>query len=105
VDAFRPDVAVLDVGLPVMDGFELARRLTERLGALAPAYLAVSGYGQAPDLARGRAAGFWRHLVKPADPVTVLRLVRELAQEREARKAPGTPASGFPDLGAGVFTG
>jgi CheY-like chemotaxis protein len=101
VERFRPEVAVLDVGLPVIDGFELAQRLTERLGPAAPAYLGVSGYGRAPDLARGRSAGFRRHLVKPADPDTVLRLVEELAREREARS--GASAAGVAD-GASSFT-
>jgi CheY-like chemotaxis protein len=95
VEAFRPEVAVLDVGLPVMDGYELAQQLAARLGPAAPAFLGVSGYGQAPDLARGRAAGFRRHLVKPADPITVLRLVEELARERDGRIAPEVRAPGL----------
>lgn len=62
----RPDVAVLDIGLPVMDGYELAERLRQSAGA--PARLiAVTGYGQPEDRARGVVAGFDAHLVKPID--------------------------------------
>jgi PAS domain S-box-containing protein len=58
----RPDVALLDLGLPVMDGYELAERLRE----LAPLHLiALTGYGTENDQERSRAAGFDRHLVKP----------------------------------------
>jgi signal transduction histidine kinase/CheY-like chemotaxis protein len=63
---FRPDIAVLDIGLPQMDGYELARRL--RCLDPAPASLiAVTGYGQPEDRARGLAAGFDAHLVKPVE--------------------------------------
>ena len=63
---FNPSVAVLDIGLPVMDGFELARRLR---GSSGPSLrlVAVSGYGSAQDRARGASAGFERHFVKPVD--------------------------------------
>ena len=63
--SFAPQVAVLDIGLPVMDGYELAARL--RAEGLAPRLMAVTGYGQETDRERSRAAGFERHLVKPID--------------------------------------
>jgi CheY-like chemotaxis protein len=62
---FNPQVALLDIGLPVMDGYELARKLRERLGAATPRLIAVTGYGQDADRAQARAAGFDHHLVKP----------------------------------------
>jgi signal transduction histidine kinase/ActR/RegA family two-component response regulator len=77
-----PDVAVLDVGLPVMDGYELAERLRERLGAQAPEIVGVSGYGQPGDHERSRAAGFRRHLVKPAEPAVILDELDRIAAER-----------------------
>jgi CheY-like chemotaxis protein len=64
-DTFRPDIALLDIGLPVMDGYELAGKLRSQLGAVR--LIAVTGYGQTPDRERARAAGFDVHLIKPVD--------------------------------------
>jgi CheY-like chemotaxis protein len=64
--AFRPDVAVLDIGLPVMDRYELVERLRSVLGEHVR-FIAVTGYGQRADRARSKAAGFDVHLVKPID--------------------------------------
>ena len=61
----RPELALLDIGLPVMDGYELARRLHGVPGLERVKLVAVTGYGQPSDLARSRAAGFDEHLVKP----------------------------------------
>ncbi len=63
---FAPDVGLLDIGLPLMDGYELARRLRELEGLAGPLRLvAVTGYGQAADRDRAKRAGFDAHLVKP----------------------------------------
>jgi signal transduction histidine kinase len=61
----RHDIALVDLGLPVMDGYELADRLRETLGLEAPKLIAVTGYGQESDRARTHQAGFVAHLVKP----------------------------------------
>jgi signal transduction histidine kinase/ActR/RegA family two-component response regulator len=87
-EASRPEVVVLDLGLPVMDGWEVATALHRRLGAAAPALVGVSGYGQERDLARSRAAGFFRHLVKPVDPADLLDALEEAGASAE-RRAPG----------------
>jgi CheY-like chemotaxis protein len=63
---FRPEIALLDLGLPVMDGYELAQRLAAS-GAGDLEMVAVTGYGQEADRERTRAAGFAQHLVKPID--------------------------------------
>jgi signal transduction histidine kinase/DNA-binding response OmpR family regulator len=64
ISTFKPDIALVDIGLPVMDGYELARRLKETQ----PVHLvAVTGYGQESDFRRSAAAGFEEHLVKPVD--------------------------------------
>jgi signal transduction histidine kinase len=63
----RPSVAVVDIGLPVMDGYELAARVRHELGSDAPRLIAMTGYGQPEDRARSARAGFERHLVKPVD--------------------------------------
>ncbi len=61
----RPEVALLDIGLPVMDGYELARKLRELGGLERIKLVAVTGYGQPSDKRRSQAAGFDAHLVKP----------------------------------------
>ena len=71
-----PDVAVLDIGLPAMDGYELARRLRELPSWREVKLLSLSGYGQEHDRARSRAAGFQEHLVKPVDRATLERHLR-----------------------------
>jgi signal transduction histidine kinase len=62
---WKPQIALLDIGLPVMDGYELAGRLRELGGPLR--LVAVTGYGQESDRRRSREAGFAAHLVKPVD--------------------------------------
>ncbi len=77
----RPRVAVLDIGLPGMDGYELARRMRAAMGD-AIVLVALTGYGAAQDGAEAAKAGFDRHLIKPVD---VEELVRVLAETRRAR--------------------
>ena len=64
----RPEVILLDIGLPGIDGFELAGRLRGMPETRSARMIAVTGYGQQADRARSRAAGFDLHLVKPVDP-------------------------------------
>ncbi|MEP7069129.1 MAG: ATP-binding protein [Usitatibacter sp.] len=77
--AFRPDVILLDIGLPGIDGYELAGRFRELPETRAAKVIAVTGYGQEADRARTRASGFDLHLVKPVDPEKLLLV---LAEER-----------------------
>jgi PAS domain S-box-containing protein len=65
--AFAPEVLVLDIGLPDIDGYELARRLRAEPATAQARYLALTGYGQAHDRTLARAAGFDHHFVKPLD--------------------------------------
>jgi CheY-like chemotaxis protein len=88
---FEPDIAILDIGLPDLSGFELARELRNR-AAGRPLYLAaVTGWGQPEDRIRAFTAGFNHHVLKPADH-DKLKTILELA-ERERRaitsNAPG----------------
>ncbi len=67
-ERFRPEIALLDIGLPVMNGYELALHLSDAApGAEAPYLIAITGYGLEADRARSTAAGFRAHLVKPVE--------------------------------------
>ena len=72
-----PDLAILDLGLPDIDGFELASRLHAAPKTGHTVLVALSGWGQEFDRQRSAAAGFAHHLIKPAEPGTVLDLIRE----------------------------
>jgi CheY-like chemotaxis protein len=72
---FRPQIAILDIGLPVMDGYHLARELRGTLGDDPPTLIALTGYSQAADRTRSRDAGFARHLTKPIDADELLRVL------------------------------
>jgi len=78
---FAPSIALLDIGLPVMDGYELARHLRETLEH-PPKLVAVSGYGQDADLARSRAAGFAVHLGKPVAMDVLVNVLGSLPSEK-----------------------
>jgi two-component system, sensor histidine kinase len=73
---FRPDVVLLDIGLPGIDGYEVARRLRRRPELAGLLIVAVTGYGQESDRQRSREAGFDHHLVKPVDLETLRRLLK-----------------------------
>jgi CheY-like chemotaxis protein/two-component sensor histidine kinase len=76
IPVFRPDVVLLDLGLPVMDGFELAERVRSDSRLAKVSLIAVTGYGQEVDRRRTREAGFASHLVKPVDLETLEALIR-----------------------------
>jgi CheY-like chemotaxis protein len=63
-----PDVLVLDIGLPALDGWEVARRVRKGLGARPCGMVAVTGHDEPDDRARSRQAGIDLHLAKPVDP-------------------------------------
>jgi CheY-like chemotaxis protein len=69
-----PDVTISDIGLPGFDGFEVARRLRGRFGR-GPLLVALTGYGRDEDRRQSRDAGFDHHLVKPADPADLQRVL------------------------------
>ena len=76
-----PDVAFLDLNMPEMDGYELARRLRAQPGGSLVRIVAVTGMGRETDVARTRDAGFDAHLTKPADPDSVLHLAELLEDD------------------------
>jgi len=73
----RPQVALLDIGLPRMNGYDLAAQVREAFGNTIR-LVAMSGYGQPDDIRRAQAAGFDRHLTKPVDPRRLASALRDL---------------------------
>ena len=72
---FRPDVAFLDIGMPLLSGYEVAQAVRAEPWGRDVTLIAVTGWGQADDKTRARTAGFDQHLVKPIDPAEVDRLL------------------------------
>jgi CheY-like chemotaxis protein len=76
--SFEPDVALLDLGLPVMDGFELAERLRSDCGLDRVPVIAITGYAQEVDRQRTTSRGFHGHLAKPVDVHVLDGMIRSL---------------------------
>jgi CheY-like chemotaxis protein len=75
----RPDVALIDIGLPDVDGYEVARRLRAAPGGRRMCLVAITGYGQAEDQRRAYDAGFDAHLTKPVAPERLKQVMAGLA--------------------------
>jgi len=79
-----PDVIVLDIGLPILNGYEAARRIRKQAGQhRRPLLIALTGWGQDEDCRRSAEAGFDAHLVKPVDDAVLGRLLAELSAGRQ----------------------
>jgi CheY-like chemotaxis protein len=78
-ESFRPAIAFLDIGLPKMNGYDLARRMRASPATEKSVLVAVTGWGQDEDRSRTEAAGFDAHLVKPVDPAALLKLLQSLS--------------------------
>jgi PAS domain S-box-containing protein len=76
--AFQPDVIILDISLPDVDGYEVCRRVRNEPWGASVAIIALTGWGTSDDRAKAAAAGFDRHVVKPAHPDDLIRLSHEL---------------------------
>ena len=81
--SIRPEVALVDIGLPGMDGNEVARRIRSLLGGGEISLIAMTGYGQPEDRRRALQAGFDRYLVKPVDPAVLSQLLSEAGHHGE----------------------
>jgi two-component system, sensor histidine kinase len=82
IERFEPDIAFIDLGLPDMDGLQLARRLRANPRMKRTVLTAVTGYGRDEDKARARAAGFDHHLTKPVQRQQILDLIAGLQAPR-----------------------
>jgi PAS domain S-box-containing protein len=78
VDAVHPQVAVLDIGMPGLTGYQVAQRIRSSLQSPPIILVALTGWGQSQDLERAKAAGFDHHLVKPADPEELRSLLESI---------------------------
>ncbi len=74
-EAFRPDVVVMDLGMPKLNGYEAARRIRAEPWGAAVVLVAQTGWGSAEDRRKTREAGFDHHLVKPVDPAAMLKML------------------------------
>jgi CheY-like chemotaxis protein len=77
VPQFRPDIVLLDIGLPEMNGYEVAQRLRQMPGLAPIKLIALTGYGRSDDKARAYAAGFDAHLAKPVDLTALERMLAQ----------------------------
>jgi len=84
----RPDVAFVDIGLPTLNGYEVARRIRKQPGAADMLLVALSGYGQPDDKRKALAAGFDAHLTKPADLDDIAALLKQRGASRQLGKGP-----------------
>jgi PAS domain S-box-containing protein len=81
---FRPNVVLLDIGLPKLNGFEACRRIRESSWAKNTTLIAVTGLGQEDDRRRSKEAGFNHHMVKPVDPNELMKLLADLPVEKRS---------------------
>lgn len=84
---FAPDVVLLDIGMPEMSGYDVARTLRERYGSARPALIAVTGRTGRVDKQQARAAGFEHHVGKPYEPRDLLQLIGEISGAAPGRGA------------------
>jgi PAS domain S-box-containing protein len=84
-DEFRPDVTLLDIGLPKLNGYEAARRIRQQPWGRGMVLIATTGWGQESDRRLSRESGFDHHLVKPLDPAALLDLLASLGQTAVGR--------------------
>jgi len=83
---FGADVLLLDIGMPGMNGFEVAQKLRERYGSAKPTLIAITGRDSAADKSFARNTGFDHHLAKPYEPRQLIALIERLARVGSADK-------------------
>jgi signal transduction histidine kinase/CheY-like chemotaxis protein len=90
---FRPDLVLLDIGMPVMNGYDAARAIRNQRWSAGMILVALTGWGQNADRERAAEAGFDRHFTKPVDPAELEQLVRGLRAGRDPRRTAPIPGS------------
>jgi DNA-binding response OmpR family regulator len=78
VREFEPDIVLVDIGMPKVSGYDVARHIRERYGKERPLLVALTGWKQASDRILATLAGFHHHVAKPYDPGALLELIRKL---------------------------
>ena len=96
---FNPELIFLDIGLPGMTGYEVARQIRAQETSPRPVLIAVTGWGGEQDISLARAAGFDRHLTKPVDPQEVEKIVKEMSEA--TFKRPGARSTAAPPVSDG----
>ncbi len=81
---FRPDIALLDIGMPMLNGYEIARRIRDQPWGRDVLLIAVTGWGGPEHRQQTSAAGFDHHLIKPVDPAALTQLLASLLSEAAA---------------------
>ncbi len=93
---FRPQLVLLDIGMPGMDGYEVCRRLRRESGLEGTTVVALTGWGQDEDRRRSHEAGFDHHIVKPVEPGALQRLLDDLPADSRPPDAPPPAPGGQP---------
>jgi CheY-like chemotaxis protein len=91
---FRPQLVLLDIGMPGMDGYEVCRRLRRESSLERTKVVALTGWGQDEDRRRSHEAGFDHHIVKPVEPSALQRLLDELPDDAISARSPSPEAHG-----------
>jgi CheY-like chemotaxis protein len=79
-ESFLPDVVLLDIGLPILNGYEVAQRIREQAWGASMFLIAVTGWGQEEDRQRSAEVGLNVHMVKPVEPAVLEKILSELPQ-------------------------
>lgn len=84
-EAYRPNIVLMDVTMPGLNGYEAAKRIREQDWGRAMLLIAITGWGQDRDVQEAYAAGFDGHLLKPVEPDALFGLIRRLREDRKDR--------------------
>ena len=87
---YQHEVVLMDIGLPGIDGYEVARRIRREVPHAGPLLVAITGYAEDSARRSSREAGFDHHLVKPVDPETILALLASLEWSEQGRRNPSS---------------